>query len=96
MIRKDLFPVIECSGTPYEIGYAHGSKAKAQVDATIATYRAMFKDYSNIDWEPAKRYARTFIPAITKYDPDIMEEIRGVADGSGYELEDILALNVRQ
>ncbi len=95
MIRKDLFPVIECSGTPYEIGYAHGSKAKAQVDATIATYRAMFKDYSNIDWEPAKRYARTFIPAITKYDPDIMEEIRGVADGSGYELEDILALNVR-
>ena len=95
MICKDLAPVIECSGSPFEIGKAHGVQAKPQIDITIATYKAMFKDYSGIDWAKAKVYARTFIPAITAYDPDIMEEIRGVAEGSGYDLEDILALNVR-
>lgn len=95
MIRKDLFPVYECSGTPYEIGYAHGSQAKKQITVSINNYRAMFKDYSDIDWESARNYAKTFIPAITAFDPEIMEEIRGVAAGSGYDLEDILALNVR-
>lgn len=95
MIHKELFPVYECAGTPYEIGFAHGSQAKAQIDATIDTYKAMFKDYSDIDWKKAKKYARKFIPTIEKYDPDIMEEIKGVAEGSGYDLEDILALNVR-
>lgn len=92
---RELFPVIECAGTPYEIGYAHGSKAKNQVNVTIDTYRTMFKDYSNIEWSVAKNYAKTFIPAINEYDENIMDEIKGIADGSGYELEDILALNVR-
>lgn len=95
MLNKDLFPIIECSGTAYEIGLAHGKYAKKQIDATIATYKAMFADYSNIDWVKAKRYALTFIPAIEAYDKEILEEIKGIADGSGYDLEDILALNVR-
>ncbi len=95
MIHKELFPVIICQGSPYEIGYTHGKEGKKQIDATIETYKAMFYDYSGIEWDKAKRYARTFIPAIDAYDKDIMEEIRGIAEGSGYELEDILALNVR-
>lgn len=95
MLHKELFPIIEAAGSPYEIGVKHGSLGKPQIDATINTYKAMFKDYSQIEWEDAKRYALTFIPTITEYDPDIMEEIRGIADGSGYELADILALNVR-
>lgn len=95
MIRKDLYPVIECSGSPFEVGKAQGVQAKAQIDVTIETYKTMFRDYADIEWTKAKAYARTFIPAITAYDPEIMEEIRGVAEGSGYDLEDILALNVR-
>lgn len=95
MLNKDLFPVITCEGSPYEIGLTHGTQAKKQIDATIATYKAMFKDYSGIEWDKAKRYALTFIPAIEAYDKDIMEEIRGIADGAHYDLEDILALNVR-
>lgn len=95
MLNKHLFPHILCSGTPYEIGLAHGKGAKELIRYTVATYKAMFWDYSGISWERACKYARTFIPVIDEYDPDYMEEIRGIADGSGYSLDDILALNVR-
>lgn len=95
MFNKNLFPVIEASGTPYEVGYIHGSQAQKQIDVSVSTYKDMFLTYSGITWEAAQKYANTFIEAITGYDADIMEELRGIAAGSGYELTEILALNVR-
>jgi len=95
MIRKDLFPIIECSGTPYEIGKLHGKGAKKQIGVCIDTYKAMFWDYSAISWEKACKYAETFVGIINEYNPDYMEEIKGIADGSGYAVNEILALNVR-
>lgn len=95
MMRKDLFPVIVAAGTPYEIGLTHGREAKKQIDVSIDTYKAMFWDYSQIKWEDACNYARTFIPTIREYDADYMEEIKGIAEGSGYGVDEILALNVR-
>ena len=95
MSAKELFPVIIASGSPYEIGFTHGKEGKKQVDVSISTYKSMFLDYSNITWDAALSYAKTFIPVINEYDPDYMQEIQGIADGSGYRLEEILALNVR-
>lgn len=95
MLNKQLFPIITASGTPYEIGLAHGQGAKDLIQYSLDTYRDMFWDYSGISWEKACQYARTFIPAIDAYDPDYMEEIRGIAEGSGRSLDDILALNLR-
>lgn len=95
MLNKHQFPKIVCAGTPHEIGLAHGKGAKALIKYSLDTYKAMFWDYSGISWEKACKYARTFIPAIDAYNKDYMEEIRGVAEGSGCSLDDILALNVR-
>lgn len=93
-IRKN-FPHIKVSGTPYEIGRAYGEQLRQQIQSSIDCYRGMFLDFSGISWETATRYAHTFIPTIEHFDPDIMEEIRGCADGSGFPLDEILALNVR-
>jgi isopenicillin-N N-acyltransferase-like protein len=95
MINEGLFPIIEVEGTPFEIGKAYAERIKPQIDISMDTYKAMFQDFSNISWDSAKKYAKKFIPVITEFDADIMEEIRGVAEGSGYAVEDILALNVR-
>ena len=94
-MHKHLFPTIVASGTPYEIGFAHGKGAKKEIDVSINTYKAMFWDYSQIKWEDACRYAGTFVDTINEYDADYMEEIRGIAEGSGYDIAEILALNVR-
>lgn len=89
------FKVIELSGTPYEIGYTHGSLGRDEVLHSIATYQAMFAAYANLEWEAAKKRSRAYIEPIKAYDPELLEEMRGVADGAAVELEDILALNAR-
>ena len=89
------FPIAEITGTSYEIGYQEGSLFKEKVAGTIQCYREMFKDYSNLEWERAKELSTRFIDVIREYNPDYLEEIRGVAEGSGFSFEDILALNCR-
>ena len=85
----------ELSGTPYEIGYQHGSLAKKYVMTSLDNYKRMFLDHSGVYWEDAKRVAPKYIPCIMDYDPDLIEEMRGVADGAGVDFEDILTLNAR-
>ena len=91
----EKFIHIRAEGTPYEIGLAVGQQGREKVKTSVECYRGMFWDYSGVSWDKACRYAHTFIPVIEKYDPDIMEEIRGIAEGSGFTLDEILALNVR-
>ncbi|NLK95998.1 MAG: acyl-CoA--6-aminopenicillanic acid acyl-transferase [Clostridiales bacterium] len=88
-------PVIEVSGNSYEIGFQYGSKAKKYIDVTINVYKNMFMEFSNINWETAKKIALKFEKDILDFNPEFLQEIRGIADGSGYEYEEILALNVR-
>lgn len=95
MSKSNPFPYIYAEGTPYEIGFTIGEGGRENINKTIECYKKMFWDYSGVDWESAKAYGLTFISAIEKYDSDIMEEIRGIAEGSGFELGEILALNVR-
>ncbi len=95
MNGMENFPLAEIAGTPYEIGYQHGKLFKEKVADTIACYREMFMDYSNLEWERAKELSKGFTEIIRDYNPDYLEEIKGVAAGSGFEFEDILALNCR-
>ena len=66
MRTQGFFPIIEASGTPYELGLAHGKGAKKQIDVSINTYKDMFMTYSNISWEKAKQYASTFVEEVQK------------------------------
>ncbi len=55
------FPYLIAEGTPYEIGLSHGRQGQDKIRTAVEYYRGMFWDYSDIDWETARRYARTFI-----------------------------------
>lgn len=88
-------PIIQASGTPYEIGLAHGRGARDRIAVSIDTYRTMFLDYSGIPWDRALRIVAGYVGDIKEYNPDYLEEMRGVAEGAGVEFEEILALNAR-
>ncbi len=88
-------PIIEVEGNPHNIGFMHGSLAKEQIGINIEMYKAMFMEYANISWEDAKKIARSFEKSINDFNPKFIQEIQGIAEGSGYEYEEILALNVR-
>lgn len=89
------FIEITATGSSYEIGKTHGKKARKQIENTIQVYRYMFMEYSNIEWKEAKRMALTYEESIRKFNPEYIEEIKGIAEGSGFEYAEILAINAR-
>ncbi len=86
---------ITVSGTPRERGRSYGSQARAEISRSIEGYRMAFGHYRGWSWAEAVRRAAAYAEAIEEFHPPSMEEIRGIAEGSGTDTEDILALNVR-
>ncbi len=91
-----MFPMIDAraAGSAYEQGRIHGSAAAQQVRHSRATYGRLF-EACGVPWDEACRRARRMVPAIEALDPSFIDELRGIADGSGLSLDDVLALNCR-
>ncbi len=90
------FPLIRIKGsTPYEIGRQYGLQAKDSIRLCIMGYKAHFQSMAGITWEEIREKSLLYIKAAEKEMPDILEEARGVADGSGVDFEEIMALNCR-
>ncbi|KAL2822239.1 acyl-coenzyme A:6-aminopenicillanic acid acyl-transferase-domain-containing protein [Aspergillus cavernicola] len=88
-------PTLTLHGPPYTIGLEHGQQAASLITKNIKTYTAFFHETANLSWSDAKTRAATFIPTLKTLYPAILDEIRGIADGSGLDFTDILALNIR-
>jgi isopenicillin-N N-acyltransferase-like protein len=89
---------VHCTGDSYEIGFTHGQAASAEVHNNIKTYTGFFTETVYLTWDQAReRAVAEFIPTLQKKYPEILEEMRGIADGAGGGLTaaDILTLNVR-
>ncbi|MGG4496529.1 C45 family autoproteolytic acyltransferase/hydolase [Brevibacillus reuszeri] len=89
------FPVLRISGTAHDRGRQFGQLAKEQILTNLRAYERAFREGAAISWEEATAYAAQFIPWIEQYDQEIMEEIKGISEGAGIDLLDIVALNAR-
>lgn len=89
-----MFPVINLKGSPYEIGFQHGSQLKETVERSVSNYRMMFTALGG-SWEEVCGETEIFLPSLKVHYPDLMEEMRGVAEGSGQDLKAILVINAR-
>ncbi len=89
-----MFPVLELSGTPFERGRTHGQLARAQVTGSVRCYASLFAS-CGIDWNEAQRRATEYHDIIAGCGGGMMEEIEGIAIGSGFSVNEILALNCR-
>ena len=81
-------------GAPFERGLLYGREAKEEICISIKSYSRIFAA-RGMDWRQAKERARSFIKIIQETDERYIEEMRGIAQGAGLELEDILAINCR-
>ncbi|MQA80864.1 MAG: peptidase C45 [Streptosporangiales bacterium] len=86
---------IWASGGPYERGEQIGRQTADQVRRSITIYDETFQHHTGRGWADIRGYAAAYVPAITGYDPDIVPEMQGLADGAGVTFEDVLALNTR-
>ncbi|KAL6705147.1 hypothetical protein ACN47E_007252 [Coniothyrium glycines] len=87
--------LVECEGTPYQIGHHHGLAASSQVSHSIAFYTSLFLANCRQTWPQVLEHAAVFERNIRAKWPAYHEEMRGIADGSRRQLLEIVALNVR-
>lgn len=86
---------VHCTGSPFEIGFTHGSSVSAEIHHNIGMYTYFFEETAKLTWEQARERAATqFLPTIKKQWPEIVEEMRGIANGAegGLTLDDIVTL----
>ena len=91
-----MLPLVEIDAAdPRERGRQYGEQARTQIAVSIDFYKGEFERRSGLAWGDVRRRAPQWVPLIEAYHPEALEEVRGVADGSGFAFEEILALNGR-
>ena len=93
--EESRLPVIIAKGSPYEIGFEHGRQAKKAVHHNFQFYLNLWNHFSGVRPSQVLKKAQKFIPYIESLDPELVEELKGVAKGSGMQFEEIIALNAR-
>lgn len=90
------FPVVRVSAAdPRERGRIIGEETRDRVAESVAVYEETFDHYTGLPWEEVKTLALEFAAPIEAYDPAILTEIEGIAEGASLGLGDLLALNAR-
>ena len=89
------FPVLEVEGTYYEIGYAVGSMFKNQIFSMLKNRKNWFDGLREVAGEgEGSLYEQLFDKAMQYY-PQYIEELEGMAEGSGVPFRDIFILNIK-
>jgi L-aminopeptidase/D-esterase-like protein len=88
---------ITVSGNGYERGLQHGKQLSKEIAEIIAKWKvntaaALDRD-ADLVLAEFFEYA-DFAGAIQKWTPDLYDEVRGIADGSGQDFREVLVLNL--
>ncbi|MER5443600.1 C45 family peptidase [Streptomyces sp. NPDC002790] len=88
-------PVIDISGTPLARGRQYGEAVRPQLHAAIGYYEQAFGQSAGLTWDRVTARAARWLEPVRAYAPELLEEMRGIADGAGVDVLDVLALNAR-
>ncbi|HEY3763882.1 MAG TPA: C45 family peptidase [Gaiellales bacterium] len=89
--------IVECRGGGRSRGRAHGEALRAQIHALLERWDAGVA--ARLHRPPAALVAELtgatgFVAAIERHTPDLLEEVRGIAEAADVAFERVLALNL--
>lgn len=87
-------PVVSGRGSRYEVGLAHGEQARGLVHQTLAWSLEQLAT-GGVGPDEARSRAGSLIPYVEDAFPELLEECRGIADGAGLPLVDVVVINAR-
>ena len=82
MNRKEL-KRLECAGSPREMGRAYGEQAFAEIRHNLERF----------PWKPSGTMLDGMKRAIAERDPEILEELTGIAEGADVSEDALIAMN---
>jgi len=88
------FAVLEISGAPRQRGRAYGEGLRALIAERDRSWRQQLETRTKIsaaDFIEDFLQRTNFVPAIDRWTPDLHEEVKGIAEGSGLDYRSILA-----
>jgi len=96
--RIDGYPVLHLKGTPYEMGYQHGVLFRDHVRENARYMLDVKGEQLALEWGPIRVKPRVLIESIIETQKRFvsdryLEEIRGLADGSGLPEADVRLTN---
>ena len=95
--KPDTVHPLLLEGSPYERGLTHGETLREQIREVVGLWKAGLTQVYQLDAGEviARLIAGTgFIPAIERWTPDLLDEIRGIAAGANIAWETMLAFQL--
>jgi isopenicillin-N N-acyltransferase like protein len=86
-------PIVHLDGEPYAQGRQHGSALREQIAHNLDVYYDRFQREVQLAADEARARAASYLPLLDGH--AYLDTLRGIADGSGQPLLDLLVLNVR-
>jgi isopenicillin-N N-acyltransferase-like protein len=91
----ELFKVEISGADPLLRGQQYGESAREPISRSIEFYTEMFRRATGLEWTEILARTSVWTELLQAYCPDLLDEVQGIADGSGRRFEEILALNGR-
>ena len=82
--------VVELSGSPYNRGLIHGRTLKAEIQRSVGVLKTSVKEETGADPDVfLAEFLRdhNHLPAARRWTPELVEEVRGIADGAEIPFE---------
>lgn len=85
---ENALKVVECSGSPRELGRQYGEGAREMVRHNVEYFTGR-----RWDTEASPAAARTARGVLGECLPDVLEELEGLAEGAGADLDRVILMN---
>jgi isopenicillin-N N-acyltransferase like protein len=95
MTLSGSLPLIRLTGGSNEQGQQHGRMAKERIARNVDIYRRKIRDWSGVTEDELRRRSEAYHRVIERASPQYTAAMEGIAAGSGEDLLDIVAINVR-
>ncbi len=89
------FPHVRVEGGARERGRQYGEQTRERVRRSIDAYAEVFAHYAGWTWPRVREEAGRYVEPIRRFGAIYLEEMRGLAEGAGVDVDDVLAINVR-
>jgi isopenicillin-N N-acyltransferase-like protein len=88
-------PLVISEGDAFTRGFHLGHIETERVTHTVTAYMEIFEQASGLNRDAVFTHAERFMPSIASYAPHLLDEMRGIAEGAGRDLREIIAINAR-
>jgi len=85
--------IVEARGTHREVGRQRGEAARELIAANVAAYRDGFEVLAGRSFDRAAEELAPYLEQARRHVPHCVEELEGMAEGSGVPFDDLLVLN---